>query len=78
MNHLVMLGDTPEVFAFRGKSDINVFTGFRATGLVKMPKRLNPFGDAAPLQYKSHIGMKEVDLGVNSSQNMKAVYGKTT
>jgi len=40
-----------------------------------MPKRLNPFGDAAPLQYKSHIGTKEVDLGVNSHHNMKAVYG---
>ena len=43
--------------------------------VVKMPKRLNPFGDASPLQYKSHIRTKEVDLGVNSNQNMKCVYG---
>ncbi len=40
-----------------------------------MPKRTNPFGDASPLQFKAHIGVKEVDMGVNKEENMKTVYG---
>lgn len=43
--------------------------------LVVMPKRQNPFGDASPLQFKSHIGTKEVDMGVNREENMQRVYG---
>ena len=41
-----------------------------------MPKRPNPFGDGSPLQLKSHIGKKEVDMGVNKDQHMQNVYGK--
>lgn len=41
-----------------------------------MPKRTNPFGDSSPLQLKSHIRQKEVDMGVLQEENMKAVYGK--
>ena len=40
-----------------------------------MPKRQNPFGDPSPLQLKSHIGAKEVNLGVNEEENMQHVYG---
>ncbi|XP_064602314.1 apoptosis regulatory protein Siva-like [Liolophura sinensis] len=42
-----------------------------------MPKRTNPFGDSSPLQFKSHIRQKEVDMGVLREENMKAVYEKT-
>ena len=41
-----------------------------------MPKRPNPFGDASPLQIKTHIGPKEIDMGVNQEKNMSVVYGK--
>ena len=42
-----------------------------------MPKRANPFGEASPLQYKSHISQKQVDMGVAKSENMRNVYGKS-
>ncbi|CAH1792246.1 unnamed protein product [Owenia fusiformis] len=41
-----------------------------------MPKRPNPFGDFSP-QVKTHVGVKEVDMGVNYDQNMKVVFEKT-
>ena len=41
-----------------------------------MPKRPNPFGDPFATQFKTHVGQKEVDMGVNKEKNMKAVYGK--
>jgi len=41
-----------------------------------MPKRTNPFGENSPLQYKTHIGKKEIDLGVNMEKNMQTVYGE--
>ncbi|XP_035667582.1 uncharacterized protein LOC118410153 [Branchiostoma floridae] len=41
-----------------------------------MPKRPNPWGDYAP-QLKTHVGQKEVNLGVCKEQNMKAVYEHT-
>ncbi|XP_078672463.1 apoptosis regulatory protein Siva-like [Branchiostoma floridae x Branchiostoma belcheri] len=41
-----------------------------------MPKRPNPWGDYAP-QLKTHVGQKEVNLGVCKDQNMKAVYEHT-
>ena len=40
-----------------------------------MPKRQNPFGDNSPLQFKSHITPKEVDLGVDKDRKMLLVYG---
>lgn len=41
-----------------------------------MPKRPNPFGDASPLQLKTHIGVREINmLGGDGDKNMKAVYG---
>ena len=43
---------------------------------LSMLKRRNPFGDSSPLQYKVHIGAKEVNFGVNQMQNMKTVYGE--
>ncbi|KAK6182361.1 hypothetical protein SNE40_010069 [Patella caerulea] len=42
-----------------------------------MPKRTNPFGDSSPLQFKTHVGTKEIDMGVCQQQNMKQVYEKT-
>ena len=41
-----------------------------------MPKRPNPFGDIAPLQFKTHVGMKEIDMGSRQDELMKVVYGK--
>lgn len=41
-----------------------------------MPKRQNPFGDSSPLQFKTRIGKKEVDLGACADTNMQSVYGK--
>ena len=43
-----------------------------------MPKRPNPFGDASPLQFKSHISLKEIDMGVAQEEKMQAVYGEIT
>lgn len=42
-----------------------------------MPKRSNPYSEDVPQQVKIHIGVKEVDLGVNKDQNMKVVYERT-
>ncbi|XP_046364390.2 apoptosis regulatory protein Siva-like [Haliotis rufescens] len=42
-----------------------------------MPKRSNPFGEQSPLQLKTHVGQKEVDLGVAQDELMKSVYEKT-
>ncbi|XP_052106036.1 uncharacterized protein LOC127738736 [Mytilus californianus] len=43
-----------------------------------MPKRPNPFGDASPLQMKTHVGTKEINfLGMDGDKNMKTVYEKT-
>lgn len=39
-----------------------------------MTKRKNPFDDSHFLQ-KLHVGVKEVNLGVNHVENMKKVYG---
>ena len=39
-----------------------------------MTKRKNPFDDCYILQ-KMHVGVKEVNLGVNHVENMKKVYG---
>ena len=39
-------------------------------------KRTNPFGDGSPLQFKAHIGTKEIDMGVGKEEKMQAVYGK--
>ena len=41
-----------------------------------MPKRPNPFGDSSPLQFKSHISVKEIDMGVAQEAKMQTVYGK--
>jgi len=41
-----------------------------------MPKRRNPFGECSPLQFKQHVGVKDVDLGIAQEQKMKSVYGK--
>ena len=38
-------------------------------------KRSNPFGESCPLQFKTRIGQKEIDLGVGQKENMKIVYG---
>ena len=38
-----------------------------------MPKRQNPFDDVAPLQYKTHVRCKEVELG--DKTKMRAVFG---
>lgn len=41
-----------------------------------MPKRPNPFGDASPLQLKTHIGTREINtLGTDRDVKMKEVYG---
>ena len=63
---------------FRGKIFLllSIFLLFSAFSPRKMPKRTNPFGDASPLQFKSHIGTKEIDTGVAKDQNMQSVYGK--
>ncbi len=42
----------------------------------RMPKRDNPFGDGSPIQLKSHIGTKEIDLGIAHGAKMQEVYGK--
>ncbi|XP_041354712.1 apoptosis regulatory protein Siva-like [Gigantopelta aegis] len=42
-----------------------------------MMKRSNPFGECSPLQFKTRIGKKEIDLGVGQKENMKIVYEKT-
>ncbi|KAK7505427.1 hypothetical protein BaRGS_00003172 [Batillaria attramentaria] len=42
-----------------------------------MPKRPNPFADYAPVQFKTHIGVKEIDCGVRQDELMKGVYEKT-
>lgn len=42
-----------------------------------MPKRSNPFSEDVLQQSKIHVGVKEVDQGVNKDQNMKAVYERT-
>ena len=41
-----------------------------------MPKRPNPFGDCAPLQLKTHVGIKELAAGIRQEELMKAVYGE--
>ena len=41
-----------------------------------MPKRPNPFGDSSPLQFKSHISLKEIDMGVAQEAKMQTVYGE--
>ena len=51
---------------------------FDANFSKDMPKRTNPFGDSSPLQFKSRIGMKEVDLGVARRENMQSVYGEVS
>ena len=38
-----------------------------------MPKRQNPFDDVAPLQYKTHVRCKEVELG--DKTKMRAIFG---
>ncbi|XP_023220763.1 apoptosis regulatory protein Siva-like [Centruroides sculpturatus] len=42
-----------------------------------MPKRLNPFGETFSPQFKTHVGIKEVNMGVNWKDNMKFVHDKT-
>ncbi|ELU18090.1 hypothetical protein CAPTEDRAFT_160692 [Capitella teleta] len=42
-----------------------------------MPKRPNPFGDSSPLQFKTRVRKKEVDLGVCREENMRLVYDRT-
>ena len=41
-----------------------------------MPKRPNPFGDCAPLQLKTHVGIKELAAGIRQEELMKSVYGE--
>ena len=41
-----------------------------------MPKRPNPFGDCAPLQLKTHVGIKELAAGIRQEELMKPVYGE--
>jgi hypothetical protein len=41
-----------------------------------MPKRPNPFGDGSPLQMKTHVGTREMNMfGVDGDKSMKTVYG---
>ncbi|XP_071962905.1 apoptosis regulatory protein Siva-like isoform X2 [Antedon mediterranea] len=44
-----------------------------------MPKRARTEEEYGycPLQLKTHVGIKEVNMGVNSEKNMKAVYAHT-
>ncbi|CAM9823748.1 apoptosis regulatory protein Siva [Lampetra fluviatilis] len=42
-----------------------------------MPKRPNPFGDCAPLQWKTHVSQKQLNEGAQSRQRMQAVYERT-
>ena len=41
-----------------------------------MPKRSNPFGECAPLQFKTHVGEKELAAGIRQEELMKVVYGE--
>ncbi|XP_069118333.1 apoptosis regulatory protein Siva-like [Argopecten irradians] len=42
-----------------------------------MPKRRNPFGDCSPLQFKTHVGQKELVDGISGKDQLNAVYEKT-
>merc|ERR1719334_1521112 len=42
-----------------------------------MTKRPNPYGEESPLQFKTHISVKELDRGVGEAVRMRAVHEKT-
>ncbi|XP_006902753.1 PREDICTED: apoptosis regulatory protein Siva [Elephantulus edwardii] len=42
-----------------------------------MPKRGCPFGDAAPLQLKVHVGPKELSRGVSGERQAREVFERT-
>ncbi|KAL8590332.1 hypothetical protein ACOMHN_006448 [Nucella lapillus] len=42
-----------------------------------MPKRRNPFVDSVPLQFKTHVGVKELASGTMHEELMKEVYERT-
>ncbi|XP_043930285.1 apoptosis regulatory protein Siva [Protopterus annectens] len=42
-----------------------------------MPKRRNPFGDIAPLQFKIHVGQKELSQGVFGQKYKQEIFEKT-
>jgi len=45
---------------------------------TKMPKRRNPFGDCSPLQFKTHVGQRELSEGVDGKSSLKGIYGNVT
>uniref|UniRef100_A0A8C2SUN6 SIVA1 apoptosis inducing factor n=1 Tax=Coturnix japonica TaxID=93934 RepID=A0A8C2SUN6_COTJA len=42
-----------------------------------MPKRSCPFGDAAPLQLKTRVGLKELSRGVRGDEYRREIYERT-
>lgn len=41
-----------------------------------MPKRSCPFGDAAPLQLKTRVGLRELSRGVRGEEYRREVFGE--
>ncbi|NXI20628.1 SIVA protein, partial [Irena cyanogastra] len=42
-----------------------------------MPKRSCPFGDAAPLQLKTRVGLRELSRGVRGEEYQREVFERT-
>lgn len=42
-----------------------------------MPKRSCPFGDGAPLQLKTRVGLRELSRGVRAEELRREIFGET-
>jgi len=42
-----------------------------------MPKRSCPFGEAAPLQLKTRVGLRELSRGVRGEEYRREIFGET-
>lgn len=46
-------------------------------GPAAMPKRSCPFGEAAPLQLKTRVGLRELSRGVRAEELRGEIFGET-
>lgn len=46
-------------------------------GPAAMPKRSCPFGEAAPLQLKTRVGLRELSRGVRAEELRREIFGET-
>lgn len=50
--------------------------GRRGRAGLTMPKRSCPFGEAAPLQLKTRVGLRELSRGVRGEEYRREVFGE--